>query len=345
MIGKSNAVLLALLLALPTAFMATAFIAPAVGQTNYSAWLKIVTDSWNAVPYPGFSTPVNATFPGSERLGFADRYNVTNVCVELYKFKNPGSVSPAPLNNWEGPINAGSPNGTGFIKVSWPTSWENVTIIVKAKSYQGECIGAGNPFTGIIVYWLTVNGTRSFLAKFFSTAADPNPVNGNYTIGDDGVRVTHPGPDFDFTINAPFNAGPVDHMDMFPAWFAAAHSDPRNASVAHAAYIFKLFHEHTWYSVKDNLTYATIFIYDTDHTPAGSTQSFIQAAITGPDGQSRYTREIYPRSQGLGPNGRFRDNRLVPIPLQTIRLYNSTPFGGGRTTGGIPPPCSARGKY
>jgi hypothetical protein len=340
MIGKSNAVLLALLLALPTAFMATAFIAPAVGQTNYSAWLKIVTDSWNAVPYPGFSTPVNATFPGSERLGFADRYNVTNVCVELYKFKNPGSVSPAPLNSWEGPINAGSPNGTGFIKVSWPTSWENVTIIVKAKSYQGECIGAGNPFTGIIVYWLTVNGTRSFLAKFFSTAADPNPVNGNYTIGDDGVRVTHPGPDFDFTINAPFNAGPVDHMDMFPAWFAAAHSDPRNASVAHAAYIFKLFHEHTWYSVKDNLTYATIFIYDTDHTPAGSTQSFIQAAITGPDGQSRYTREIYPRSQGLGPNGRFRDNRLVPIPLQTIRLYNSTPFGGGRMTGGIGAPGS-----
>jgi ABC-type phosphate transport system permease subunit len=50
MIGKSNAVLLALLLALPTAFMATAFIAPAVGQTNYSAWLKIVTDSWDGVP-------------------------------------------------------------------------------------------------------------------------------------------------------------------------------------------------------------------------------------------------------------------------------------------------------
>jgi hypothetical protein len=109
-------------------------------------------------------------------------------------------------------------------------------------------------------------------------------------------------------------------MDMTPQMFAAAHSDPRNASVAHAAYIFKLFHEHTWYSVKDNLTYATIFIYDTDHTAAGSTQSLIQAAITGPDGQSRYTREIYPRSQGLGPNGRFRDNNLVPIPLQTIRL-------------------------
>jgi hypothetical protein len=342
MIGKSNAVLLALLLALPTAFMATAFIAPAVGQTNYSAWLKIVTDSWNAVPYSGFSTPVNATFPGSERLGFADRYNVTNVCVELYKFKNPGSVSPAPLNSWEGPINAGSPNGTGFIRVSWPTSWENVTIIVKAKSYQGECIGAGNPFTGIIVYWLTVNGTISFGLKFGIPLAPSGTTLTNATIGDDGVLVDHVSglgaSDFVFNAPAPFRAGPVDHMDMTPQMFAAAHSDPRNASVAHAAYIFKLFHEHTWYSVKDNLTYATIFIYDTDHTAASSTQSLIQAAITGPDGQSRYTREIYPRSQGLGPSGRFRDNRLVPIPLQTVRLGNHTPFGGGGMTGGIGAP-------
>jgi hypothetical protein len=328
MIGKSNAVLLALLLALPTAFMATAFIAPAVGQPNYSAWLKIVTDSWNAVPYPGFSTPVNATFPGSERLGFADRYNVTNVCVELYKFKNPGSASPAPLNSWEGPINAGSPNGTGFIRVSWPTSWENVTIIVKAKSYQGECIGAGNPFTGIIVYWLTVGGTTSFLQRFFASAA-----NNSYTVGDDGIILTHtftaPHKAFDFNVPAPFRAGPVDRMNITPPVFALAHSDPRNASVAHAAYIFKLFHEHTWYDVLDVLTYATIFIYDTDHTAAGSTQSLIQAAITGPDGQSRYTREIYPRSQGLGPNGRFRDNNLVPIPLQTINRFNATPFHGG----------------
>jgi len=96
MIGKSNAVLLALLLALPTAFMATAFIAPAVGQTNYSAWLKIVTDSWDGTSYDslydpdlGYTTPV---FPAGP--GFPDRYNATNVCVELYKFKNPNRDSP-----------------------------------------------------------------------------------------------------------------------------------------------------------------------------------------------------------------------------------------------------------
>jgi hypothetical protein len=330
MIGKSNAVLLALLLALPTAFMATAFIAPAVGQTNYSAWLKIVTDSWDGTSYGGgFTTPVNPA-----GIDFPGRYNVTNVCVELYKFKNPGSASPAPLNSWEGPINAGSPNGTGFIRVSWPTSWENVTIIVKAKSYQGECIGAGNPFTGIIVYWLTVNGTISFGSRFGIPLAPSGTTLTNATIGDDGILVDHAAPplassDFVFNAPAPFRAGPVDHMDMTPQMFAAAHSDPRNASVAHAAYIFKLFHEHTWYGTDDVLTYATIFIYDTDHTPANSERSLLQAAITGPDGQSRYTREIYPRAQGLGPNGKFRDNKLVPIPLQTINLNTKEPLSGG----------------
>jgi hypothetical protein len=112
------------------------------------------------------------------------------------------------------------------------------------------------------------------------------------------------------------------------------------AWVAHAAYIFKLFHEHTWYGVDDKLTYATIFIYDTDHTAADSPQSLIQAAITADDGQSRYTREIYPKAQGLGPNGKFRDNRLVPIPLQTINRFNATPFHGGvgaQVESGTPP--------
>jgi len=329
MIGKSNAVLLALLLALPTAFMATAFIAPAVGQTNYSAWLKIVTDSWDGATYPGFQTPVRPT-----GVGFPDRYNATNVCVELYKFKNPNRDSPAPLNSWEGPIKAGSPNGTGFIRVSWPTSWENVTIVVKAKSYQGDCIGADNPFQGIIVYWLTINPTDSFRAKF---GVGP----GNRTIGDDGIEVSH-GATFNWDINAPFGSGPVDVVsyNTGPITFQVNHNDPyaRNAWVARAAYIFKLFHEHTWYGTDDVLTYATIFIYDTDHTPANSERSLLQAAITGSDGQSRYTREIYPRAQGLGPNGKFRDNKLVPIPLQSINLAAKTPFEGG-----IPDPATSGG--
>jgi hypothetical protein len=345
MIGKSNAVLLALLLALPTAFMATALIAPAFGQPTYSAWLKIVTDSWDGAPFSAGAPPAipaGVDFPG--------RYNVTNVCVELYKFKNPGSSQYAPLNSWEGPINAGSPNATGFIRVSWPASWENVTIIVKAKSYQGECIGAGNPFQGIIVYWLTFGDvSRSFARKFLAIPGipDPDPNFANQTINDDGIHVLYLGTFiWTFVFGATTGSGPVDVVDYAtgPVTFQVNHNHPTaaNAWVARAAYIFKLFHEHTWYSTSDNLTYATIFIHDTDHTPANSPASLIQAAITGNDGQSRYTREIYPTKEGKGEfdakPGKFADNRLVPIPLQTIRLYNSTPFGGGGIQGGIADP-------
>jgi len=317
MIGKSNAILLALLLAIPTVFLAAAVLTPVYSQPTYSAWIKIVTDSWDGGAFAGFTTPVNPT-----GVGFADRYNVTNACVELYRFKNPNRESPAPLNAWDGPIAAGSPNGTGFIRISWPSGWENVTIIVKAKSYQGDCIGAGNPFTGIIIYWLTVNPTASFLSKFGFTAT-------NSTIGDDGIEVPHGG-DFDWNIPAPYGSGPVDVVEYAsgPITFTINHNDPRNAWVARAAYIFKLFHAHTWYATDDVLTYAIIFIHDTDHTPATSTQSLLQAAITGNDGQSRYTREIYPSAVGIG-SGRFANNRLVPIPLQTVNLAARTPFIGG----------------
>ncbi|BAJ50413.1 hypothetical protein CSUB_C0553 [Candidatus Caldarchaeum subterraneum] len=309
--------MLALLLALPTAFLGAAIVTPAFAQPNYTAWLKIVTASWDGAPYVAGAPPVQPT-----GVGFADRYNVTNVCVELYKFKNPSGASTAPLDSWEGPIRAGSPNGTGFIRVSWPAGWENVTIIVKAKSYQGECIGEGNPFRGIIVYWLTVNPTPSFLSKFGFSAF-------NSTINDDGIEDTHGGP-FNWNIFPPLGSGPVDNVNYAsgPITFQINHNDPQRAWLARAAYIFKLFHEHTWYATNDVLTYATIFIYDTDHTDASSTQSLIQAAITGDDGQSRYTREIYPRSAGVG-SGKFAQNRLVPIPLQSINLGTREPFEGG----------------
>jgi hypothetical protein len=333
MIGKSNAVLLALLLALPTAFMATAFIAPVSATPMFYAWLKIVTDSWDGATIGSFPTPVRPVGPG-----FADRYNATNVCVELYWFRNPDRrpFDRLTFTDFERRF-AGSPNATGFIQISWPQSWTNLTIIVKAKSYQGECIVTENekPFEGIIVYWLTVNPSDTFRDRFGFTGS------GNETIGDDGILVDHGG-DFDWDFPAPFGSGPVDIVtyDTGPVTFQVNHNDPyaRNAWVARAAYIFKLFHEHTWYGTDDVLTYATIFIYDTDHTPANKERSLLQAAITGPDGQSRYTREIYPAKEGLGPNGRFRDNRLVPIPLQTINLAAKTPFEGG-----IPDPATSGG--
>jgi hypothetical protein len=293
---------------------------PAILHENYIAWLKIVTDSWDGVTYPGYLTPVNPA-----GIDFPGRYNVTNVCVELYRFTNPTRQNPAPLTHFERRF-AGSPNATGFIEISWPASWENVTVVVKAKSYKGECIGTenGRPFEGIIVYWLTFGRvSQSFYNKFIGNSTNPRPEPANYTIGDDGILIKH-ATDFNWSIRAPFGSGPVDVVlyNTGPITFQANHGSTRNAWVARAAYIFMLFHEHTWYSTKDNLTYATIFIYDTDHTRADSTKSLIQAAITGPDGQSRYTREIT-------SSGKFANNSLVPIPLQTINLVQKRPFQGG----------------
>jgi hypothetical protein len=297
---------------------------PAISHENYSAWLKIVTDSWDGTKYPGYLTPVKPA-----GIDFPGRYNVTNVCVELYRFINPTRQNPAPLTHFERRF-AGSPNATGFIRISWPVNWENVTVVVKAKSYYGECIGTENksPFDGIIVYWLTFGRiSQSFYNKFITDSTKPDFKPGNYTIGDDGMFRKHDA-DFNWTVRAPFGSGPVDIVSYGsgPITFQANHHDPRGAWVARAAYIFMLFHEHTWYNVKDNLTYAIIFIYDMDHTPEDSTRSLLQAAITGPDGLSRYTREIYPIEWGLE---RFGNNTLVPIPLQTINRFNATPFHGG----------------
>ncbi|MEM4306517.1 MAG: hypothetical protein QXD61_11150, partial [Candidatus Caldarchaeum sp.] len=351
MIGKSQAVLLALLLALPTAFLGASLVAPAFAQPNYTAWLKIVTSAWEGTGYP----PVT---PDPARTGYAERYNVTNVCVEVYRFKQPRTDHN--FNNpnwprnllgnltWEGPVApvTDRPNGTGFIQIRWPVGWDNFTVIVKARSYQGDCIGAGNPFEGIIVYWLTVNATERFKAALTGnqTLLAPYNYGVNATLNDDGIVDKHPtGSGINFVFDLPradLGSGPVDFLDKAtptgydPKWFAGNFSTPGSAWVARAAYMFKVFHEHTWYSVKDNLTYATIFIYDTDHTDAGSPTSLLQAAITGNDGQSRYTREIYPAYQGLnefGPGtiGRYANNRLVPIPLQILNLGNRTAFHGG----------------
>ncbi len=303
--------MLAVLLLTPV-LVGVSMLGVSVAQPKYSAWLKLVTDSWDGVAVTDPDPIDPPVLPN--RPGFADRYNVTNACVEVYRLKSFGGYDFA---------GTFYPDGTGFVRIEWPSEWQNVTVIVKAKSYQGQCIGTdGNPYSGIIIYWLTVNPTDSFRNQFGVGA-------GNVTVGDDGIEVNHAG-DFDWDIDAPFGSGPVDivQYDSGPVTFKINHEDARNAWVARAAYIFKVFHEHTWYSVNDVLTYAIITIYDVDHTAASSPHSLLQAAITGSDGQSRYTREIYPASQGVG-SGRFADNKLVPIPLQVINLGAKRPFEGG----------------
>jgi len=333
-VSVQTATILALLLIAPTVLIAAVSFAPSVeAQQSYSAWMKIVTSGWKGVDVAGNkgtadSAPrdadAKAVFPDPEYTGFADRYNVTNVCVELYQFKSLG---------FDGPVNAGAPNGTGFIKITWPASWNNLTVVVKAKSYQGECITGGSPFKGLIVYWLTVNPYSAWLAAH--VAGTGISADGNYTINDDGTVDAHLSTDFDFNsatdgATGYLGSGPVDFWDgptMGPKDFSAIYSTASTAFLARAAYIFKVFHVHTWYGTDDVLSYAPIYIFDLNHTKADDDASMIQAAITSRtgDGQSRFNRGIFPTSQGVG-DGRYAENPLVPIPLQTWNIQTGIPY-------------------
>jgi len=323
--SAAKAALLAVMLLLPVLLVGGVLIDISQAQPRKSAWLKLVTEAWKGGSVVESPTDDSDTWtrvlPNATLTGFADRYNVTNACVEVYRLKSGGGFDRA---------GTFYPNATGFVRIEWPAGWENVTVIVKAKGYQGQCITGGTPYSGLIVYWLTVNPTQGFLDAFSPVSGlDDDDV---HTFNDDGtldIWADYEDLQLDFGPDSELRSGPVDIVgDLDPDEFADEFSSPANAWVARASYIFKVFHEHTWYGVDDVLTYAIIFIYDVDHTPANSEASLLQAAITGPDGQSRYTKDIYPRSQGLG-GGRYADNRLVPIPLQAINLAAKQAFAGG----------------
>jgi len=102
-------------------------------------------------------------------------------------------------------------------------------------------------------------------------------------------------------------------------WHETSAKTPANAWVATAAVIFPQFYVHSFYGYEDAVPFAQVKIYDLDHTDPTKPASLLQAFVTGQDGVSRYTREIYPTDQGL-TDGRFQNNKLVPIPLQVINL-------------------------
>jgi len=324
--------------------------AVAVGR---SAWLKIVTSAWKGTSC-GIYDGVDTGFSGDDVevntpmcidpsvSGFADRFNVTGLeaFVEVYGLK-----PEMGLIQMQGIFGI---NATGFAKISWTIddNW-GLLVLVKAKSYYGEEIGKGSPFKGIIIYALAIpprSMTEEAKEKFLNmsglytewTSGVFNYV-GNVTINDDGLIDYH-ADYFDFNLpRAGLGSGPFDilngtHVDLasFSEIFGneTKAGTPVNAWVARATKIFKVFHAHSWYNVKDNLSFAQIKIYDLDHTDPTSEASLIQAAVTGEDGQSRYTREIYPTEEGL-TDGRFENNKLVPVPLQIFNLANQTVFHGG----------------
>jgi hypothetical protein len=76
-----------------------------------------------------------ASLVRSATTGFADRYNLTSswYWVEVYYERG------APYNDIIRPATYKFyPNATGFVKISWPDTWANVTVVVKAKSYDGH---------------------------------------------------------------------------------------------------------------------------------------------------------------------------------------------------------------
>ncbi|RLG03214.1 MAG: hypothetical protein DRN60_01855, partial [Thaumarchaeota archaeon] len=355
--------LISLLLLSTVAIASTAFIAP-VSAAGKTAWLKIVTTSWKGVScgiYDGISTGfyddgvgVNTPMcPGGS--GFAERFNVTSqeAFVEVYGIK-PNFALFEPQGTFE-------PNATGFVKISWDVDdhW-GLLILVKAKSYYGTRIGEGDPFSGIIMYALlipprNVTGpalSPSVVEKIANLTGVSSYTNyatilkANFSLNLDGTYEWHTDEDvvggvepdklsddyFDFAASGPFDYFNGSNVDLgtFATIFGneTAEGTPVNAWVAKAAKIFKLFHVHSWYAFKDNLSFAQIKIYDLDHTDPTSEASLIQAAVTGEDGQSRYTREIYPAEEGLA-DGKFENNKLVPIPLQIFNLNNQTVFHGG----------------
>ena len=319
-----------------------------ISAVGGSAWLKIVTPAWkgSTICYLPDGIPVTVGTPVCPAgTGFADRFNVTSMeaFVEVYGIK--------PEWGYVARQGVFEPNATGFVKISWSVddTW-GLLILVKAKSYYGQKIGEGSPFKGIIIYALAIpprNMPADAKERFINmtglyTEWDSGVFDyvGNGTIDDDGSIIYHGniGPedsyivggvgDFDFI---GVNTGPFDVLNgssVNLGSFAKAFNKPENAWVARAAKIFKVFHVHSWYDVKDNLSFAQIKIYDLDHTDPTSEASLIQAAITGEDGQSRYTREIYPPEEGL-TGGKFENNKLVPIPLQIFNLNNQTVFHGG----------------
>ncbi|MEM4007466.1 MAG: hypothetical protein QXT92_07400, partial [Nitrososphaerota archaeon] len=347
------------LLILSTVIVAAALVTTPVAAEGRSAWLKIVTSAWKGTScgiYDGVSTgfagdgvSVNTPMcPDSRFSGFADRFNVTGIeaFVEVYGIKpEMGYIS------LQGTF---EPNATGFVKISWAVddTW-GLLVLVKAKSYYGEKIGAGSPFKGIIMYALAIpprNMAPEAKEKFLNmsglyTEWSNGVFNnvGNVTINDDGLIDYHTGY-FDFNLpRAGLGSGPFDilngssvNLASFAKIFGNTTSYvkdgktiemPVNAWIARAAKMFKVFHVHSWYNIKDNLSFAQIKIYDLDHTDPASEASLIQAAVTGEDGQSRYTREIYP-SNALEYR-KFWDNHLVPIPLQIFNLNNNTVYHGG----------------
>ncbi|MEM4834419.1 MAG: hypothetical protein QXT57_04780, partial [Thermosphaera sp.] len=315
----SSYLLIALLL-LSTVAIAVPLLTTSVAAQGKTAWLKIVSTEWVGTECAGSKTPM---CPDPAVTTFLSRYNVTGqrAFVEVY------AIDPVTLKVRERQF-VGEPNATGFVKISWKVAddW-GLLILVKAKGYYGERIGEGSAFKGIIMYALVVgpNTLNDFAENMVGlTYNDPDGDNGFY-VKLDGTVVNS----FNYPATDTYMPGPFGFLRITDSaglkWFAeefgaeTTAKTPANAWVATAAVIFPEFYVHSFYDRGDAVPFAQVKIYDLDHTDPKTRASLIQAFVTGEDGYSRYTREIYPKEEGL-KDGAFENNKIVPIPLQVINL-------------------------
>jgi len=325
--GKSAKILapaLIVVLALATIVPVIAVLMPltsAQAAAEWNAYLKLVTPAWKGTNdtsksyddwyESGWYLP--PVFPTGTT--WVERYNLTkidsngdptlesNVVVGVY-YVTKSNPNPSPYKTF-------TPNGTGFVQISWPKDWPNVTIAVKAKGWYGDKIGTDKLFSGIILAMITVNPTESWYKQF--GAIGMSDTNATLSMAGTWVDATtsHDGSNFfDFRKN-----GPVALLSMTPGNFSY-YNAPERAFVTVCAVTWLKFHTHTWYSLKDNLSYAQIRVFDLNYSNHGasatSPASLVGAAVTvGANGQSKW----------------------VPIPLQTMHLGLKKPFNNKFTTG------------
>ncbi|MCL7385008.1 MAG: hypothetical protein LZ158_01395, partial [Thaumarchaeota archaeon] len=317
--GKSAKILapaLIVVLALATIVPVIAVLMPsAQAAAEWNAYLKLVTPAWKGTHDTsksyndwyenGWYLP--PVFPNGTT--WVERYNLTkidsngdptlesNVVVGVY-YVTKSNPNPSPYKTF-------TPNGTGFVQISWPKDWPNVTIAVKAKGWYGDKIGTDRLFSGIILAMITVNATESWYDQFGVTTTYKNK-NATLSMAGkwDDATTSHDGSNFfDFRKN-----GPVALLKMTPGNFSY-YNAPERAFVVNCSVTWLKFHTHTWYSLKDNLSYAQIRVFDLNYSKHGasatSPASLVGAAVTvGADGQSKW----------------------VPIPLQTMHLDLKKPF-------------------
>jgi hypothetical protein len=242
----NNRKILVIFLALAAIFAFTPFVLPIQAQAGYeSAWLKVVTPSWNRAATAFSPLPDTATG------GVADRFNVTNALVELSTNMPAagGSIS----------LGAFHTNGTGFVQIKWPKTYggfevTNLTLFIHWKDTQ------------IYIYNLTIGcrydgTTRATLA--------------NQSKRWDGTR-------YSVVYSDPRE---IEQQigKLYLSWFASNFSSPSKAFVAHAAVIFKDIQ--TFYADGITpLGNTVIRVYENFITDQSSTESLIYAGTADSTG-------------------------------------------------------------